>query len=416
MTGSVRASEPPAQPLLTASTCPVEQFSFAVTGREPLSAYREMVELQARHAVFRSPEAQGYWVFTRHDAILEVLQNPDLFSSKAIWAPDPDPPYRFIPTMLDPPEHTAWRRLLAPLFSPGAIGEIAPHVERRCAEMVAAVAPRGECDFVKDFAVRFPGSVFLEIMGLPQERLDEFLSWMTDILHTSPENDPDGERRMSGMGNVYMVFAERIAALRDDPGIAGPDILSRAVTWDIDGAPIPDDELLSFCLLMFMAGLDTVASQLSYMIHHLATDPADRQRIVTQPECIPTAVEEMMRAFPIVQPARKVTRDTEFHGCELKAGDMVCVSLPFAGRDPYQYPDADQVDLDRSVVRHLTFGGGVHRCLGSGLARRELAVALREWHTAIPDYQIPDGVRLSEHTGGVLGLDALPLRWTAASA
>jgi cytochrome P450 len=234
-------------------------------------------------------------VFTRHDAIQDVFADPELFSSHAIFAPEPDPPYRFIPTMLDPPEHTAWRRLLAPLFAPGAIKEIAPHVERRCAELVAALASRGECDFVADFAVRFPGSVFLEIMGLPQERLDEFVSWMEDILHTPAEQDPDGMRRMTGVGKVYQVFAERVATLRADPAARGPDILSRAVTWEIDGAPIPDDQLISFCLLMFMAGLDTVAAQLSYMVLHLATHPDDRRRLVAEPDLVPVAVEEMMR-------------------------------------------------------------------------------------------------------------------------
>jgi cytochrome P450 len=376
-----------------------------------MSGFLEMGELGRRRSVFRSPEAQGYWVFTRHEAIQDVFADPEVFSSHAIFAPEPDPPYRFIPTMLDPPEHTAWRRLLAPLFAPGAVKEIAPHVERGCADLVAGLARRGECDFVTDFAVRFPGAVFLEIMGLPQERLDEFLSWMEDILHTPAEQDPVGTRRMTGMGRVYEVFAERVATLRADPETRGPDILSRAVTWEIDGAPIPDDQLMSFCLLMFMAGLDTVAAQLSYMVLHLATHPDDRRRLVRKPDLVPVAVEEMMRAFPIVQPARKVTRDVTFNGCQLKAGEMVMVSLPFSGRDAERYPDPDRVDFDRAHLPNLSFGGGVHRCLGAALARRELTVALREWHAAIPDYEVPASCVLTEYMGPTFGIDSLPLRW-----
>jgi cytochrome P450 len=396
---------------LTAEGCPVEHFSFAVRGRPPMSGFREMGELGRRRPVFRSPEAQGYWVFTRHEAIQNVFADPGTFSSSAIFAPEPDPPYRFIPTMLDPPEHTAWRRLLAPLFAPGAIREIAPHVEQRCRALVAEVAGRGECDFVADVALRFPGSVFLEIMGLPQERLDEWVSWMEDILHTPAEQDPDGMRRMTGIGQVYQVFAERLAILRADPEARGSDILSRAVTWEIDGAPIPDDQLMSFCLLMFMAGLDTVAAQLSYMVLHLATHPEDRRRLTAEPEIVEPAVEEMMRAFPIVQPARKVTRDLEFNGCALKAGDMVMVSLPFSGRDADRYPDPDRVDFDREHRPNLSFGGGVHRCVGSALARRELIVALRAWHAAVPEYEVAPGAELTEYMGPTFGLDRLPLRW-----
>jgi len=169
--------------------------------------------------------------------------------------------------------------------------------------------------------------------------------------------------------------------------------------------------VLSCLLLLFMAGLDTVTSQLSYSFLHLATHEADRARLAADPGLVPHAVEELMRAYPIVQTARRATRDIEFHGCPVKAGDMVAFPLGMAGRDAKEYPGAKQVDLDREVTRHISFGAGPHRCLGSHLARQELAVALHEWHKLIPDYRVADPARVVEHSGGVYSLEALPLAW-----
>ena len=158
-----------------------------------------------------------------------------------------------------------------------------------------------------------------------------------------------------------------------------------------------------------MAGLDTVSNQLSYGLLHLATHPADRARIVTDPGLIPKAVEEILRVYPIVQTARKATQDFDFHGCPIKAGDMAAFPLAFAGRDETAYPNAREVDLDREVTRHLSFGGGPHRCLGSHLARQEMVVVLEEWHKRIPNYEVAG--QPIEHGGQVFGVDSLKLTW-----
>jgi cytochrome P450 len=160
---------------------------------------------------------------------------------------------------------------------------------------------------------------------------------------------------------------------------------------------------------MFMAGLDTVSIQLSYSFWHLATHPADRVRIAEDPAVIPAAVEEFLRQFAFVAPARKVMQDTDFHGCPLKTGDMVFMPLCGATRDPAQFEDGATVRFDRPVNNHLAFGAGPHRCLGSHLARRELRVALEEWHRAIPEYRLTEGVDVTEHGGGLYGIDRLEL-------
>jgi cytochrome P450 len=204
-------------------------------------------------------------------------------------------------------------------------------------------------------------------------------------------------------------FAEIVAERREEPR---DDIVSKALKYEIDGKPVSDADLLSFCLLMFMAGLDTVSVTLGWSFLHLARNDNDRERIVADPGLITSAVEEFLRAYAIVVPARKVMKDVEIQGCPMKAGDMVNIPLIAATRDEAAFPDAKRVDITRKPNRHIAFGAGPHRCLGSHLARRELHIALEEWHKRISDYRVADGAQLQE-TGGQIGLHSLPLVWSS---
>jgi cytochrome P450 len=397
----------------TETGCPVLHFEFAPAATPGERFFDQLDEIRRDHPIFRSDEAQGYWVFTRNDIIMDALQDPETFSSAATVPTIPDPPYAWIPIMLDPPLHTRWRQLLGGWFSPGRTGTLEGTIRERCASLIAGLKPKGGCDFVADFASQFPTVIFLAIMGLPVDELERFMAWEDKILHFDTETDPDYSQMIAAMDQVRAFMGELITTRRADPSTRGDDLISAAIDWEIDGAPIPDEDLQSCLLLLFMAGLDTVASQLSYMFHHLATVPADREKLVADPSLIPGAVEEMLRAFTIVRLGRKVTKDVEFHGAALKAGDMVAMPLAFASRDEDAYTDATGVDLDRGVFRNLAFGGGPHRCLGSHLARKELVVALEEWHRIIPEYTVPAGEEPLEHSGnGVYGYDSLPLSWS----
>ncbi|GAA2720160.1 cytochrome P450 [Actinocorallia aurantiaca] len=379
-----------------------------LAGGQPVGTTAEIMDgLRAEHRAFHSTYGKGFWVLTRYDDILAAFQDPELFSSASVNALDPHPRYRWIPEMLDPPEHTRWRRLLQSHFAPAAVRAREPRIREHCAALIAGLAADGGCDFVSDFATPFPSVIFLELMGLPVERLETFLAWERAILHGPPAANPE---RVAAMGQVTGMFAELIEQRRSDPG---DDLLSDAVTWTLDGEPVPDEDLLAMCLLLFMAGLDTVTSQLSYAFWHLAAHPADQKALREDPSLIPSAIEEFMRAYSIVLPGRKVTRDTEFAGCPMKAGDMVMLPLPAANRDPGAFPDPTRVDLRRDPNRHLGFAAGPHRCLGSHLARTELRIALEEWHRAVPDYRLPHPDAALEHTYGLLGLDTLPLTWPA---
>ncbi|GIH22162.1 cytochrome P450 [Acrocarpospora phusangensis] len=369
------------------------------------SAFARFDALREQHASFRSTFGSGFWVISRYEKIVEVCQDPETFSSSAVSVLDPEPAYRWIPEMLDPPEHTVWRRLLGPLFSPAAVAARTEKIRTQCAALVESLAERGSCDFVTDFARVYPTTVFLELMGLPVEDLATFLAWEDAILHAPPA---ERAGRVQAMGQVIGYFSRVIAERRAEPR---DDLISTALGWEIDGEPVPDRDLLDLCLLLFMAGLDTVTAQLSYAFWHLAGADKDRARIAEHPGVITDAIEEMLRAYSIVMPARKLTRDTDFHGCAMKTGDMVLLPLNQANRDPGTFTDPTQVDLDRPHNRHIAFGVGVHRCLGAHLARAEMGIALEEWHKRIPNYRVPEGSVPLEHADLVLGLDTLPLVW-----
>ena len=397
--------------------CPVLDFKYWQGPDPGGSNFNRLDELQSKARPFlRANEAEGYWIFTDHDAILDALQDPELFSNASVSPLEPDPPYKWIPMMLDPPEHGKWRHLLGLYFSPKRVRSLEDEQREFARELILKFADKGSCDFFADFASIFPTTIFLQIMGLPTDRLSDFMRWEEKILHATEHSDPDRSMAMGAMMEVVAYFTELIEERRADPAKRGDDIISHALDWKIDDEPPSDPDILSCMLLLFMAGLDTVASQLSYSFLHLATHPEDRKRIVADPGLIPMALEEFLRAYPIVQTARQATRDTEFHGCPIQKGEVVMFPLGMAGRDPQEYERGGEVDLNAPRPRHLSFGAGPHRCLGSHLARQEMTVVFEEWHKLIPEYELADGAEVLEHTGGVFGIDALPLRWTKPDA
>ncbi|MGE2719624.1 cytochrome P450 [Mycolicibacterium celeriflavum] len=389
----------------------MDTFELSDLAGPALTGFANIDSRQDRmRPVFRNTDgAAGYWMFTDYAAILEGLQHPEMWSSSVIVPTDPDPPYKWIPVMVDPPQHAKWRQVLAEYFSPGRVKGLRDEHRRLAAELVERVSADGSCEFVKQVARVFPSHIFLNIMGMPIERLDEFLDWEDKMLHQSGTDDEAMAIRLEGMTQVVSYFQTLIDQRRAAPNPDAHDIVSAALGWTIDGEPVSDGDLLNCLLLLFMAGLDTVASQLSYAMLHLATHPEDRARLVAEPEVIPRAIEELLRVYPIVQTARKATQDMDFHGCPVRAGDMASFPLAAAGRDEAIFPRAREVDLDRGVTRHISFGAGPHRCLGSHLARQEMTVFLEEWHARIPDYRVTEPP--VEHAGQVFGLDSLRLSW-----
>ena len=393
-----------------APRCPVVHYD--PYKHTPLLGHvQEMDELRELGPVIRSSYGLGWYNITRFDDVYDGLRNPGTFSARA-KPYEPNPSYQMIPLMLDPPEQTKWRQLIAPHFSPAAAERLEGHIRAHCANLIETVAKGDGCDFLQDFANRFPTVIFMEVMGLPISETERFVEWETEIIHRTMFLPPDGgensAKKAAALRQVTDYFDHVLEERRETPR---DDLLTACLSWTIDDEPIPREQLVSFCLLLFLAGLDTVASQLGYSFFHLATHPEDRQRIVQEPEIIAPAVEELLRVYSFVDAGRKVMQTVDVGGVHLEAGDMVTLWIPSACRDPRRFHEPDQVNFDREDNSHIAFGAGAHRCLGSHLARMELRIALEEWHKVIPDYRLDETVEPVEY-GTMFGPRALALRWT----
>ena len=297
-----------------------------------------------------------------------------------------------IPLNIDPPEHVKYRRLLDPLFAPRRIDALEADITDRVNHFVDAFAERGSCDFTAEFAELFPSSVFLGMMGLPWDELDTLIELRDGLLRPGHARHAAGRAVGDPARDRERVYAYFDAILDERAAKPRDDILSLFVTTESDGDRLTRDEVLAICFVLLTAGLDTVTDSLTCFFAFLAQHPEHRRRIVDDPDVIPT------RSRSSCGGRRRYRRWCAGHArsrCSaartVEAGHHVLVNLSAANLDPAEFADPLDVQFDRPVNRHLAFGGGVHRCLGSHLARRELRVALREWHRRIPEYTLSPG-------------------------
>jgi cytochrome P450 len=395
--------------------CPIK--CFTVFEDQPAGQYwAEANALREETPAFFNHHAQGYWVVTRYDAVRDLYQGADVFSSESFTAWEPSPPYRFVPTQIDPPEHIKYRQLLNPRFSPGAVTRAEEPARQIARRMVAEMAATGECDFVTDFAIRFPTEVFLTVIGLDPRDADRLVPWVEGFFHGLNGAEEHVTGMVGALDGIRGYFVDLLAERRANPRGAETDLISHLLAAKVDGEPLTDVVLLDMCTVLVLAGLDTTRGQLGYLFQYLAEHPDVRQQILDDPSLMPACIEESLRMHSItIADARKATRDIDFHGCPVKAGDMVMGLVSAANRDPRHYDDADVFRLDRTGLHHLGFAGGPHRCLGAHLARREMLIAVEEWHRAIPHYRIATDGPLQER-GGQLALLSLPLTWDPPEA
>ena len=320
----------------------------------------------------------------------ETLRNAEVFSSADLVDQGNDRP--LIPLAIDPPDHLRYRRLLDPLFAPRQIDRLEGDITMRVNHFIDRFVERGACNFTAELAELFPSSVFLGMMGLDWEELDTLVALRDGILRPgTPESLPQERTRIQKetAQRVYAYFNavldERAAAPRDD-------ILSLLTTVEAGDEHLTRDEMLDICFVLLTAGLDTVTDSLTCFWAFLAQHPDHQRELVEHPEVIPNAVEELLRwETPVPAVVRWAREDHRVGEHPVGAGNLVMANLSSANVDPEQYTDPLDVRFDRDVNRHLAFGSGIHRCLGSHLARRELRVALAEWHRRIPEYALAPG-------------------------
>jgi cytochrome P450 len=345
-----------------------------------------------------------------------VLRHHELFSSQFELGLGNVRP--LIPLNVDPPMHSKYRKLLDPLFAPKRMDEQEEGITRRVNSFIDTFVDRGECNFTEEFAELFPSSVFLELMGLPEEHLRKMLDLRDGILHVE-KIDPDAmfdvDKRQAVMNATGAQIYEYFGALIDDrTERASDDIITRFLNAEIDGERLSRDDILDILFLFLIAGLDTVSDSLTCFFAFLATHAEHRRQIVDNPAVINGAVEELLRwesPVPTGVP-RVATQDTELpNGAQISAGTAIAINYGAANVCPHTFDDPFDVRFDRENNPHIAFGGGVHRCLGSHLARRELRITLREWHRRIPEYRIKPGHETLEYPPGLRHVKDLTLIW-----
>jgi len=360
------------------------------------------------------PTGRGV-LLSRKEEVDQALRHPEIFSSN-MDAVDLKNKRPMIPLQIDPPEHKKFRKLLDPLFSPHKMSPMDDEVSDLVNRLIDGFIDRGEVDFAKEFSVPFPSQVFLTLLGLPMEELDRFLTMkdgiirpdhVTGNLYGSKESS-DYQQQVADSVYDYFneILDEREAERRDD-------LLSLFLDAEVEGDRLSREDILDICFLFLIAGLDTVTATLDCMFAFLAQHPEHRRQLVEDPGLIPNAIEELLRwETPVMGVARVAVAETELGGCPVHAGDQMMIMIGSANTDEAEFPDADVVRFDREVNRHIAFGGGIHRCLGSNLARLELRVALREWHKRIPEYEVePDHTLV--YMSGIRSIEHFPMRFSA---
>lgn len=388
-------------------------FSFdAESSRHPQEMYRA---LRAAAPVV-SLDGMGH-VITTKEAALEAFRRPEVFSSAATVDVLPMGSVRpLIPLQIDPPDHVKYRKILDPLFAPRNMARLEAPVAALVDDLIDRFVDRGECDFSAEFSVPLPSQVFLTLLGLPLSDLELFLKMKDGIIRPdhvigAPRDHPDTVAYQNDIGASVYDYFNRV--LDDREVERRDDLLSGFLDAEVDGQRLTREDILDICFLFFIAGLDTVSASLDCFFGYLCEHPEQRDRLVADPSLVPSAVEELLRwESPVGGIMRVATADTELLGCPVKAGDMVNISLGSVDTDEHALPDAYTVRFDREVNPHHAFGGGVHRCLGSHLARLELRVALREWHARIPEYAVKPGHELV-YTPAIRSLDTFPMVFTA---
>lgn len=347
----------------------------------------------------------NHWQLIRYEDAFHMLRNFEVFSNEGAtpFPRDPEDYFYFIPIEIDPPEHRKYRVILDPVFSPQGVATLEDNIRKRANDLIDQIIDKGECEYTEDFGRPLPVSVFLDLMGLPQEKRDIFVKWAMDLLHSN-------DRAIMGeaMKSISAYLKEAIA-----DKTANPDdkVISRIIQGQVDGRAMTPPEIFGFVTFLFIGGLDTVFATLNNIWGWLAQNPDRVKEMIKDPGNINNQVEELLRVFAVTFSGRMLAKDYEMHGVKMKKGDRITAVLPTCNYDPSAFPDPTAVKFDRPRKPILSFAGGPHSCMGAHLARLEVKVSLQEWLRRIPEFALKEGTQLEYRPGGVVGPEHVPLVW-----
>jgi cytochrome P450 len=373
-------------------------------------------DLRERCPVAHTDRYAGGWFPTTHEMVSSVANDTEHFTSRAVvisnnkFPPNAIAPIGGAPPITsDPPFHQIARRLILPAFAPGPVNAMEPQVRDLCTKHLDTLGGRDEIDASADYAQFISPGVIATMLGFPEEDGDifrDFVHLVLDLVDLSPEV----------RGPMFLPMAEYFDAQIEDH-LANPrdDFTSYLLNVEVAGQKLAPEHVRGTMVLTLVAGIDTTWSAIGSAIWHLAQNPDDLARLVSEPELMPVAVEEFLRFYAPVTMARMVKEDIDFYGCPMKKDDWVLLGFPAANRDPEAFEDADKFIIDRALNRHAAFGLGIHRCVGSNLARMELRIAIEEFIARYPRFELSDPDAVTWAPGQVRGPRAIPLRILATN-
>jgi cytochrome P450 len=360
-------------------------------------------QLRSASPIVHTERFLGCYMPTTYQAVKEIAYDTEHFSSRRVIVRDvrPETANPAPPITSDPPVHKPAKQLLLPPFTPDAMKKLEPRVRAICNELIDEFIADGKCDAAARYTKHIPVRAIAHMLGIPEKDGELFIEWIHGILELGIKDD---NALVTAIQEMSAYFAGHIEYRKTHPT---DDLISTLMkARDKSGQPLSDQHVMGSLRLLLIAGIDTTWSAIGSSLWHLAKTPADRERLVREPELMPTAIEELLRAYSPVTMAREVMKETTISGCP---GKMVLLSFPAANRDPAVFPDADKVVIDRKENRHAAFGLGIHRCVGSNLARMEMTVAIEEWLKRIPDFRLDPAGKVTWSEGTVRGPRQLPM-------
>ena len=379
------------------------------------NAHQIWDQLRGTCPVAHTDRYGGAWLPVTHADVSAVARDTDHFSSEGAVLANRPPREEWVtlapigaapPITSDPPFHADARRLLLPAFSPQVVAEWEPEIRRLCNELIDNMGDIDTVDAAVQYAQNIPVYVIARMLGLPLEDSDYFRETVHMVLE---EIGAEFGERQGAFEKLDAYLSMHVQDHIDNPK---DDLIGFLLNAKIYDQPLSPQHVVGTIILLMVAGIDTTWSSIGSSIWHLAQHPSDLQRMVNEPELLPTAIEELLRMYAPVTMARIVSQDAEIGGCPVKRGESVLLPFPAANRDPEVSPDADKVIIDREENRHVAFGLGIHRCLGSNLARLELRVAVQVFIQRFPKFELADPSTVTWSLGQVRGPRKLPVRVT----
>jgi cytochrome P450 len=366
--------------------------------------------------IFWTPRNGGHWIIAGHDAVSKAFNDVDRFTvemvtyedvqvQKAMLKPGEPEPLIPLPNGIDPPRHAVYREPLQSVFSPSAMMRLKGDIASITAELIEAVKPNGGCEFMSAIAEKVPVAIFLKLFGLPLERQDDYRALAKEHMAGNDFQPGSSQRRLRKLADI---MNETIIARRDKPR---GDLISLLWASKFYGKPATPNDLENYCVMLFLAGLDTVVNGMGIGVRHLALNPDLQDEIRQAPKRIPIFSEEMLRCYSFTIPPRFLARNTTFEGTEMRKGEMALLFVPAADVDPRKFADAGTFNINRADKAHIAFGAGVHRCLGAHLARIELQTLYEEMLARLPTFRLDPDESVRFHGGNVWGPNELNLLW-----